>query len=301
MRKYGVTIASSCGLFLLLAAACSEEQVQFADPDAQGDGAFGMGAGDTHAAANRRPGAVAPATVGDAGVDGSGSVDLPPSVTLAPTGTLFCGNSPCKCNNGIDDDRDGTIDGFDVECTGGIDDDESSFATGIPGDNRDPKWQDCFFDGNSGAGDDRCRYPTECLTGELSLSDDACAVTQACRDNCQPRTPAGCDCFGCCAIALPGGGEANVLLQDSCSLEKIGDAEACPVCTPTSECVAAPPTDPVPNEPDPNEPDPNEPDPNEPDPGDPTSTCDGRAECDEAGACDVGLFCSQGCCLVVIR
>jgi hypothetical protein len=226
---------------------------------------------------------------------------LPPSVTLAPTGTLFCGNSPCKCNNGIDDDRDGTIDGFDVECTGGIDDDESSFATGIPGDNRDPKWQDCFFDGNSGAGDDRCRYPTECLTGELSLSDDACAVTQACRDNCQPRTPAGCDCFGCCAIALPGGGEANVLLQDSCSLEKIGDAEACPVCTPTSECVAAPPTDPVPNEPDPNEPDPNEPDPNEPDPGDPTSTCDGRAECDEAGACDVGLFCSQGCCLVVIR
>ena len=44
-----------------------------------------MGASDTRAAANRRPRAVAPATVGDAGVDGSGSIDLPPSVTLAPT------------------------------------------------------------------------------------------------------------------------------------------------------------------------------------------------------------------------
>jgi hypothetical protein len=102
-------------------------------------------------------------------------------------------------------------------------------------------------------------------------------------------------------VALPGGGEANVLLQDSCSLEKIGDTEACPVCTPTTECVAAPPTEPDPTEPDPNEPDPNEPDPTEPDPNEPTSTCDGRPECDEAGACDVGLFCSQGCCLVVIR
>ena len=264
MRKYGVTIASSCGLFLILAAACADERVQFNDTEAQGAESFGMRAGERLSAASRRAGAGAPVTAasGDAGV--GDAIDLPPSVTLAPTGTLFCGNAPCQCNNGIDDDGDGTADGFDVECTGGIDDDEGTFATGIPGDNRDPKWQDCFFDGNSGAGDDRCRYPTECLTGELSLDEEACAVTQACRDNCQPRTPKGCDCFGCCAIELPGGGAANVLLTDSCSLEKIGDAEACPVCTPSTECVAAPPTEPDPTEPDPTEPDPNEPDPNEP-------------------------------------
>jgi hypothetical protein len=75
----------------------------------------------------------------------------------------LCGNAPCQCNNGQDDDGDGTIDGADVECTGALDDDERTFATGIPGDNKDPKWQDCFFDGNSGAGNDGCNQHTCCL------------------------------------------------------------------------------------------------------------------------------------------
>src|SRR5262245_31118838 len=160
--------------------------------------------------------------------NGSGAADAgdpsssTPSVSMTPTGTLLCDGSPCACNNGLDDDGDGNVDGFDAECTGGLDDDEGSFATGIPGDNRDPKWQDCFFDGNSGAGDDRCRYPTECLTGELSQADRACAVTEACRTNCQPLAPNGCDCFGCCSVQLPGGGSADVTLTDACSLETIG-------------------------------------------------------------------------------
>jgi hypothetical protein len=69
----------------------------------------------------------------------------------------YCGAGGCACNNGLDDDGDGLIDAADPECVGAMDNDESSFATGMPGDNRDPKWQDCFFDGNSGAGDDRLR------------------------------------------------------------------------------------------------------------------------------------------------
>jgi len=136
---------------------------------------------------------------------------------MTPTGTLLCGNHACQCNNGIDDD-------------------EGSFATGIPGDNRDPKWQDRFFDGNSGGGDDRCRYPTGCLSGELSQDDHACAVTETCRNNCQPRTPNGCDCFGCCSVQLPGRGHVDILLNDACSLEKIGDAHACPPCTKSTAC-----------------------------------------------------------------
>jgi hypothetical protein len=218
---------------------------------------------------------------------------------MTAAGIVNCGDAPCACNNGLDDDGDGTVDGFDIECTGAIDNDESSFATGIPGDNRDPKWQDCYYDGNSGHGDDGCRYPTECLTGELSLDDDACAVTQACRDNCQPRTPKGCDCFGCCTVELPGGGEANVLLSETCSAEKIGDTEACPVCVPSTECVGAPPGDPEPNPEDP----PGDPgDPSTPDAGDPSDPeCNGRTQCDEDGGCPVGNFCSQGCCLVIIE
>jgi hypothetical protein len=284
-------MVSSCGLFgLILGLACSEEPGAPTDLDAA-SAAIAARAANARADRGTRQNPTDPVLIGDAGA-GSGPIVLPPSVSLAPTGTLFCGNAPCECNNGVDDDGDGTADGFDVECTGGIDDDESSFATGIPGDNRDPKWQDCFFDGNSGAGDDRCRYPTECLTGELSPDHEACSVTQACRDNCQPRTPKGCDCFGCCAIDLPGGSQVNVLLQDSCSLEKIGDEQACPSCTPSTEC-AAPPADP--------EPDPSDPTPPAADAGPPSDPCGTRTACDEAGGCTVGEFCSVGCCLTVIE
>jgi hypothetical protein len=292
-------VVSSCGLFcLVLAAACSDERAAFNEVDsARADDALGA----PPTSSKPGPRGTSPVSVerdarlADAGT-GSGSIGLPPSVSMTPTGTLLCGNTPCQCNNGIDDDGDGNVDGFDVECTGGIDDDESSFATGIPGDNRDPKWQDCFFDGNSGAGDDRCRYPTECLTGELSLSDAACAVTQACRDNCLPRTPNGCDCFGCCAIALPGKSEVTVLLTDRCSAEKIGDTDACPVCVPNPEC-SAPPNQPAPDPTDPSQPG----EPAEPDPGAPTFSCEGRTECSGSESCPVGQFCSQGCCLVVIE
>ena len=249
---------------------------------------------------------------------GADPIELPPSVSMGEAGTLYCGAQLCKCNNGIDDDGDGTIDGFDVECTGGIDDDEATFATGIPGDNRDPKWQDCFFDGNSGAGDDRCRYPTECLTGELSVDDDACAVTQACLDNCQPRTPNGCDCFGCCAVELPGGGQVNVTLSDTCSLAKIGDPEACAPCTPNPTCAndcgecelcpgktaadlpesCSPPAPPG----DAGTPEPSDPeDPTDPNVDPPEFTCNGGSVCSEAVDCPVGEFCSLGCCLVVLR
>jgi hypothetical protein len=236
-------------------------------------------------------------------------------VSLTPAGTLMCGNHLCQCNNGIDDDGDGTVDGLDVECTGGVDDDESSFATGIPGDNRDPKWQDCFFDGNSGAGDDRCRYPTECLTGELSLDDKACAVTQACRDNCQPRTPNGCDCFGCCAVQLPGGSEVNILLTDSCSMEKIGDPTACTPCTPNpscgndcGECELCPGKTPAdlpaschPDTPPAEDPTPGEPDAGNPNVDPPVFSCEGETACTEFGDCPTGEFCSMGCCLIVIQ
>src|SRR5829696_1023524 len=46
----------------------------------------------------------------------------------------------------VDNDADGKIDGFDPDCSCPADDREDSFATGIPGDNIDATWQDCFFD-----------------------------------------------------------------------------------------------------------------------------------------------------------
>ena len=141
-----------------------------------------------------------------------------------------------QCNDGIDNDGDGLIDGFDPECTGPADNDEGSFATGIPGDNKDPKWQDCFFDGNSGAGDDGCRYGTDCLYGATPQDDPSCTLSQQCLDYCAPRTPNGCDCFGCCTVQTSDGSSVDIYEVSSCSIAQIDDEKACPRCTKNTQC-----------------------------------------------------------------
>lgn len=148
---------------------------------------------------------------------------------------VLCGSTPCACSDGLDNDGDGVADGFDSECTGPFDNDEGSFATGIPGDNVDPKWQDCFFDGNSGAGDDRCRYHTDCLTGDRPADDPSCVLSAACVEFCQPLTPPGCDCFGCCEVPFDGS-TVHVVLANTCSLAELDDEGKCPRCEPSSAC-----------------------------------------------------------------
>jgi len=155
------------------------------------------------------------------------------------TTNTFGGNTPIgdtQCSDGKDNDGDGLIDGFDPECTGPWDNDESTFATGIPGDNVDPKWQDCFFDGNSGAGDDGCRYSTSCLTGDLPLTDKNCKLSAECLKFCAPLTPNGCDCFGCCTIQAPGGDPVDVIAASTCSVDKLDDTKACPRCVKNTAC-----------------------------------------------------------------
>ena len=158
------------------------------------------------------------------GGDGNGTVDAPPfGGQCTPGGTIECADC-------VDNDMDGKIDGFDPECSGPLDDREDSFATGIPGDNIDARMQDCFCDGNSGAGNDGCNQHTCCLlqaggaTTDTSDDQAACAmlapnadenkyvradcyqpfgstpVPAKCKMNCGPLAPPGCDCFGCCTI-----------------------------------------------------------------------------------------------------
>ena len=119
-----------------------------------------------------------------------------------------------QCSDGIDNDGDGKIDYDDPECVGPLDNDESSFATGIPGDNMDACKQDCFFDGNSGAGDDDCDWQLKCdprSTNAKCPYDQQYATSArervlavelavaACINFCRKLVPNGCDCFGCCA------------------------------------------------------------------------------------------------------
>jgi hypothetical protein len=254
-------------------------------------------------------------SAGAAGTGGSasGSADagaldpyvLPPSVTLGEAGDVLCGSSLCACNNGVDDDADGKSDGFDEECTGALDNDEGTFSTGIPGDNSDPKWQDCFFDGNSGAGDDHCRYHADCLTGDKPASHPDCTVSAECHDFCEARTPNGCDCFGCCTVQLDDASSVSVLIAESCSLENVGDPALCPRCIPSTacgntcgECELCPGTSIEDLAASCNE-----------TPGSggaggdapPAYGCDaGRAVCTSTSDCPGGNYCSLGCCLAFV-
>lgn len=173
----------------------------------------------------------------DANADmGATAVDMNTPFPINEEGQVLCGDVACVCSDGMDNDGDGLIDGFDPECTGPFDNDEASFATGIPGDNKDPVWQDCFFDGNSGSGDDKCRYKTGCLDGSLSPDDPDCQLSAACLEFCAPRTPNGCDCFGCCEVYKDDGSTVNVVIGTECSLDKIDDESACPRCVQSTQC-----------------------------------------------------------------
>lgn len=220
---------------------------------------------------------------GGSGTDGGGG-----SGTDGGGGT----GGVAACANGLDDDGDGLVDGMDPECTGPADNDESSYATGIPGDNRDPMWQDCFFDGNSGAGDDHCRYRTECLTGALPTTDPDCEVSMACLEFCRGRTPNGCDCFGCCEVALEDGSTRNILIGADCSLATI---DSCMTCTPDDTCVndcgtcelcpGRTAADLPPECYD------------SPDGGTPMYVCEGGITCMSDMDCGAAAYCSLGCCL----
>jgi len=164
-----------------------------------------------------------------------------------------------QCSNGIDDDGDGAIDSLDIQCTGPCDDDEGSFATGIPGDNIDPVKQDCFFDGNSGAGNDGCDIHVCCLLGATTKAE--CPIganrynpadcpppigtkplSQMCIDFCGKLTPPGCDCFGCCHICNPANPTecydiaTNPSTSPNCTIDTISDPSKCLRCTPVPSC-----------------------------------------------------------------
>src|SRR4051812_19873672 len=86
---------------------------------------------------------------GTGGLAAGGHGGGPPSGTAGDTGSTGTGGSglggaggliggklgTTQCSDGIDNDGDGKIDLMDPECVSPLDNDESSFATGIPGDN----------------------------------------------------------------------------------------------------------------------------------------------------------------------
>jgi len=240
-------------------------------------------------------------------IDSGHTIDFTDADPFAPDAgpNGGCQPSNAQCNNCEDDDGDGFVDGFDPECTGPLDDREDSFETGIPGDNVDSKVQDCFFDGNSGGGDDKCAYHTCCLlVGECppelqppKFDPADCVVSDECRNNCQPLTPPGCDCFGCCTICNDAGCFdvlTNPAVAPDCTASVVDDESKCPRCMKAAdcggsdctefECVLCPgqTVEDLPPE------------------CDATECPGGLTPCTSNGDCTTQEFCQTGCCVRII-
>jgi hypothetical protein len=182
-----------------------------------------------------------------------GVIPVPPGGVVLPDGGIYlpdggvtsCVPSTCQgktyeCGDCVDNDGDGKIDMKDNGCLGPCDDSEEDLSIGIPGNFNDPCSSDCYYDSNSGAGDDKCEWNLKCdphetppnyyprasgpngdqcaynWTGQISGNTSWCqehyvdgGQPKACGDFCAPLTPNGCDCFGCCTFpALSGLTEA---------------------------------------------------------------------------------------------
>lgn len=262
----------------------------------------------------------------DAAPPGDGAmIDAPP-----PFGGMCDPIAGAQCANCRDDDGDQRIDGFDPQCTGPFDRDEASFGTGIPGDNIDAINQDCFFDGNSGGGNDGCDQHVCCLLGATTKADCTAKLTgivnnpgqegqkynvaecfpplgdatvpDKCKRTCGPLTPPGCDCFGCCTICDPANPTScqdiaiNPITSPGCTTDTLDDPAICKRCTKVPSCgnteCGGQTCILCPGQ-----------DPSTLPPGcNGDQVCNpGQQECATSSMCPSGQYCAVGCCIEAIE
>jgi hypothetical protein len=273
VRRAAALVWLGCGLTL----GCSQKNNLISSLPAVEPGANQ----DAQAAADASlPDADAPDAV-------SPEASLPDAGGLRP---LCVGNVVCACSNDKDDDGDNLADGLDGECTGPYDNDEGSFATGEVKEHS-PKCLECYFRAKRGAGNDSCRIASSCgIDGTSSISGGncpGCTAPLSCEDSCLPRTPNGCDCFGCCDVQHRGQTIA-IRLDDSCKLSLLDDVMACPRCQIRKDCF---------NGCDPCELCPGKTLADLPDSCAGSLTCSDGRVCGGPSDCGQGEYCLHGCCL----
>ncbi|AKT39522.1 hypothetical protein [Chondromyces crocatus] len=249
-------VAVTCGV------GCSEKTVDGANT--AGAGASSGTSGDGGAGLNGAGGAggLLPSGAGGAGASTSG-------VGGAPTEISPCQNQIYECGDLIDNDGDGLIDSQDPDCLGPCDNTEGSYYGGIPGQAGPPCIVDCYWDSNSGAGNDACYWSHRCDPNEVAPSyypepenGATCAYdpttiypgsgmncaaleqsqSQQCHEVCGPLTPNGCDCFGCCELPAGSGkfiwlGSEGVDGNTVCTADAIDDPTRCHPCKPVPSCL----------------------------------------------------------------
>jgi hypothetical protein len=155
-----------------------------------------------------------------------------------------CGNKIYACGDWVDNDQDGLFDLYDPDCLSPCDDDEGAFGFDLPLTGGNPGCSfDCFFDDNTGRGDDMCEWDPRCDPLDPGATfgcdydpnlDMWCAnyetQSPACIEQCLPLVANGCDCFGCCEV----GGQFVFLEADpNCSADTL---DQCRACTPHPSC-----------------------------------------------------------------
>lgn len=182
----------------------------------------------------------------------------------------FCTPATCQgktyqCGDCLDNDGDCKVDASDQQCLGACSNNEAGFKGDIPGQNNAPCKMDCYFDQDTGSGNDDCYWSHKCDPHEVAPnyppsgsqcaydpnanvpgSQQSCAQLSAaqsalCGSYCGPLVPNGCDCFGCCAIP---GAPTTVYLgsEDSggngtCNLNTLGDPSKCKPCAQVPACL----------------------------------------------------------------
>jgi hypothetical protein len=237
-------------LAFAVAAACG------GDSDDAGSGGSANGGSSSGGASGAGGGADGSAGTGATGTGGGFNPD---------GGISQCQSHVYECGDTLDNDNDGLTDANDPDCLGPCDNTEGSYYGGIPGQNNAPCKADCYFDQDTGPGNDDCYWNHNC--DPLAVAPDyppegsdckydpnaktpgtnkSCAEldqaqSKLCSDYCGPLTPNGCDCFGCCE--LPAGGGKFVYLGSevsgvgSCDMASLADPAKCKPCTPVKACL----------------------------------------------------------------
>jgi len=248
----------------LIAVGCSDEPQ--GGTGLSGSGASGSGASGGMGGSTGGAGGIGGSTGGAGGT--GGVADGGPDGWSGPDGGFveaMCVNQIYQCGDTMDNDGDGLIDWQDPECLGPCDNSETGLGVSIPGGSGAACTQDCFWDSNSGTGNDECYWNHKC--DPLSVppaynpewwNGSACAYDtnantpgtnlgcddllnnqpETCKQICPQLTPNGCDCFGCCVIYKGGQEYGPVWLgtEDgqgnfACDLENIDDPKKCAPCT----------------------------------------------------------------------
>jgi hypothetical protein len=242
--------------------------------NATGTGGTGVGGSGSGAGSS---GSGAGSSGSGAGSSGSGAGSSGSGASSSGTGAAG-GSGPCvpvtcqgktyACGDCLDNDGDGLVDADDPDCLGPCDNTEDSYFGGIPGQNNAPCKMDCYFDQDTGPGNDDCYWDHKCDPHEVAAgyypehdlgvqcaydpnantpgTSKTCdelynAQSATCGSYCGPLTPNGCDCFGCCE--LPAGSAKYVWLGSTlngvgtCDIASVGDPSKCQPCLPVKGCL----------------------------------------------------------------